>query len=161
MAKFTPAPEVKEIAEELIPLHHSHLVDARIEYVFTDTVGKRGSKQVWGTMRKISALPAYLAADKNSQNHGETDDFFVLTITKPIWEDLSYKQRVALVDHELCHAGVKLDDEGEAKLFIVPHDLEEFTCIVKRHGLWREDVKKFFNSKDEPEGQDDHDESEE
>jgi hypothetical protein len=33
------------------------------------------------------------------------------------------------------------------KLKIAPHDLEEFTDIVKRHGLWRESIKKFMDAR--------------
>lgn len=150
MSRYTPAPDVKEIAQELIPQYHPSLVDARIEYVYDSKVPKKGAKEVWGSMRKISALPAYLAAPENAQSGGAAEDFFVMTISKPVWEDLEHKDKVALVDHELCHALVKIDeDTGETKLYVVPHDLEEFTAIVQRHGLWREDVKRFFDAKDQ------------
>jgi hypothetical protein len=59
---------------------------------------------------------------------------------------------VALVDHELCHAWALADqdeDNDEAdpvKLSLRPHDLEEFSCIVRRHGMWREDIEDFVES---------------
>lgn len=143
---FQSAPEVKEVADELIPLYHPHLQDARIEYVFSSTVSKKGGKEVWGTMRKITSLTAYLGGTKNEQDNGATGPFFVMTISKPVWEELDSTKKKALVDHELCHAFVKLDEEGEAKLDIVPHDLEEFKAIVERYGLWRDDVKDFVKA---------------
>lgn len=140
-AKFSPASEVEKIAKSLIPEFHPHLVEnIRVDYVFTDKTNKRGSKEVWGTMRKVSALNAYLASDANSQKHGATEAFFVMVISEPVWNNLNDQQKKALVDHELCHAKVDVDDEGNYKLKIVPHDMEEFTEIVKRHGLWAEDV---------------------
>lgn len=144
--KFYPAPEVKEIAERIIPLHHPYLVDARVDYVFTDKVPKQGGKEVWGTMRKVTSLTAYLGADSNSQAHGEAAPFFVMVISRPVWDELDAKKREALVDHELCHAFCELDEEGAPKLSIVPHDLEEFQAIVKRHGLWRQDVERFVEA---------------
>jgi hypothetical protein len=70
-----------------------------------------------------------------------------------VWDVLPQKTKVALVDHELCHAWAeanqKEDDDGEAepvKLSMRPHDLEEFSCIVRRHGLWREDVEDFVEN---------------
>lgn len=146
MANYTPAPDVREIAQRLIPLHHSHLLDVRIEYLFTDKVAKRAKKEVWGTLRKVGSLAAYLAGDENAKEHGVTEEFFVMTITGPVWEELTDAQKEALVDHELCHGGVGHDKKGDVKLGIIPHDLEEFTSIVKRHGLWREDVKRFAES---------------
>jgi hypothetical protein len=141
--KFSPAPDVQKIAQELIPEHHPHLIDVRIEYVFIGKIPNKGNKQVWGTMRKIGALPAYLAAPSEEQADGATSDFFCMTITQPIWEQLSHEDKVALVDHELCHAGVEEDEDGVKKLKTIPHDLEEFNSIVERHGLWRKDIELF------------------
>lgn len=138
-AKFTPAPEVQDIANSLIPDFHPHLEGVRIEYVFTDTIPSKGGKQVWGTMRKISSLPAYLA--NKGEPEADVEPFFCMVITLPVWEQLPPKDRVALVDHELCHAGVEED-----KLTMVPHDLEEFSEVVERHGLWRKDIQKFIEA---------------
>jgi hypothetical protein len=60
-------------------------------------------------------------------------------------------QRTALLDHELCHAAVKLDKHGEttvdARGRVIyrtrKHDLEEFSSIVERHGLWTSDLERF------------------
>jgi hypothetical protein len=144
--KFCPAPEVQKIAQELIPEHHPHLVDVRIDYVFIDKIPNKGNKQVWGTMRKIGSLAAYLAAPSEEQEDGGAGDFFCMTITKPVWDQLEHDDRVALVDHELCHAGVEEDEDGIKKLKTIPHDLEEFNCIVERHGLWRKDVQLFADT---------------
>jgi hypothetical protein len=142
--KFVPAPEVEAIAKNLIPKYHPHLADSRIEYVFINNVPKKGGKEVWGTMRKITSLAAYLGADQHSKEQGVNDPFFVLSISRPVWDELGTKERTALVDHELCHGGVEVDEEGDYKLGIIPHDLEEFSCIVERYGMWRKDVERFL-----------------
>jgi predicted metallopeptidase len=143
MAKttFSPAEEVKEIAEELIPKYHQHLIDnnVRIDYVFISKTPAKGGKEVWGTCRKVTNLNAHLA--------GEDEPFFVITISEPVWSVLPPDKKVALVDHELCHAFAALgegeDDSEEVKVSIIPHDVEEFAAVIRRHGLWREDVKNF------------------
>jgi len=141
--QYIAAPEVQKVAEELINEHHVHLKGIRIEYVFVDKTPNRAGKEVWGTMRKVNALPAYLASNDDDKENGYIEPFFVMVISQPIWGNLTPDKKLALVDHELCHAGIKDDKEGNPKPTIIPHDLEEFTCIVKRHGLWREDVKEF------------------
>lgn len=142
---YTPAPEVREIAEELIEKHHPTLAEyrPRIEYIFIDKTPKKNGKEVWGTMRKVTNLAAFLAQEECDKEQGICDPFFVMTITKPVWDILDNNKKVALVDHELCHAAVEEKDNGETELVIIPHDLEEFNTIVNRHGLWREDVKEF------------------
>jgi hypothetical protein len=54
----------------------------------------------------------------------------VLTVNGVAWEHASTEQRVALIDHELCH--VSPDNWS-----IMGHDLEEFVSVVRRHGLWQ------------------------
>ena len=150
-AKYWPAREVEKIADDLISNHHKHLTDcsARIRYVFQDKVPKAKGKEVWGTCRKVSGLTAHLEGGSP-----DDDPFFVITISQDVWEVLPQDKKVALVDHELCHAwaevsGQNEDDDGSGspiKLSVLPHDLEEFSCIVRRHGLWREDIKSFVEA---------------
>ena len=144
--KYTPAPDVRAIAEDLIPKYHQHLDGVRIEYVMGDKTPKHGGKETWGYVRKVSSLPAYLASDPADQKGGDVAPFFVMVISEPVWVNLMPDKRVALVDHELCHCGVEVDDEGNSKLVTIPHDLEEFTSIVRRYGLWREEVRDFFHT---------------
>lgn len=140
MSEFSLAPDVEELAKPLIDQFHPHLMDAKIVYVFNDEIPTKAGKQVWGTMRKVTNLPAFLANNDNSP-------FFVMTISKPIWDTLTLEKRKALIDHELCHAKCKFDEDSqEYKLSINSHDLEEFKEIVQRYGLWRDDVKDFVNS---------------
>lgn len=123
--------------------HHSDLWDTRIEWVFRSEASKSGGKTILGTAKKISGLAALLATPEAT---GDEDlDFFVITIAEDIWEYLSPKQRIALVDHELCHCKIEeVNDEGDLKLLTVAHDIEEFSEIVVRHGLWRPDLRQFF-----------------
>ena len=144
--KYTSAPDVKAIAEELIPKYHPHLENVRIEYVLSDKTPKQGGKEVWGFVRKVTNLPAFLASKPNEQKAGDFSPFFVMVISEPVWLNLFPDKRTALVDHELCHCGVEVDDEGNLKLTMIPHDLEEFTRIVDRYGLWYESVRDFFNT---------------
>jgi hypothetical protein len=146
--KFSPAPEIKVIADELIPKYHQHLIDfsVKIEYVFVDKTPKSKSGK-WGSCKKISGQNAFLA----NQQEG-SDPFFVITIPEPIWEALSHDSKLALVDHYLCFAHAEAnqkDDDGESdpvKLSLETPDLVEFSCIVRRHGLWRDEVKVLVDA---------------
>lgn len=155
-AKYYEAPEVAEIAFDLIQKYHQHLLDfsVKLRYIFVDKTPKSQGKEIWGTCRKISGLNAFLEDNKN-----DGDSFFVITISREIWDILPHDKRVALIDHELCHAWAEAKqqkDDGESdedletdnpvKLSINPHDLEEFACIVRRHGLWRESIEDFVNA---------------
>ena len=151
MTKYDPAPSVKAVADELIPKYHQHLLDfnVKMEYRFIDKIPKKGGKEVWGSCRKISSLPASLA-----QDNPDGDPFFVIVISAPIWDVLPDDKRRSLIDHELSHAGAEYNDDDEnpaVKLFIKPHDMEEFTSIVKRYGMWREGLEEFIKASKESE----------
>src|SRR5581483_9311032 len=147
--QYHEAPEVREMAESLIPQYHRHLIDTegvRIEYIFRNDVPKKNGAQVWGTARKITSLAAFLA-DQEADEEESGKPFFVLCISYPIWCDMTTAQKEALVDHELSHCWAKWDDEKEKTvLTILPHDLEEFHAVVARHGYWRSSVQRFVEA---------------
>jgi hypothetical protein len=78
---------------------------------------------------------------------------FVIMLQQQFWEnaEVTDAQRLALLDHELCHAAPKLDEDGEQvedvngrKVWrMVKHDIEEFSGVVKRHGTYKRDLEHF------------------
>lgn len=156
--KFYEAPEVETIALGLIDKYHQHLIDfqVKVRYLFVSKTPKSKGKEVWGTCRKISGLNAYLEGGSK-----EDEPFFVITISRDVWDILPQEKREALIDHELAHAWAEVKqakDEADAdvdaeieqdnpvKLSVKSHDLEEFSCIVRRHGLWRVDIEEFVEA---------------
>lgn len=141
------APEVEEIAEKLIAEHHPHLADVRIRYVFRDKAASSRGRTVLGKARKIAGLNAYLVGLVGRQHVEGEVNFFVIEVASDVWRQLERPQRVALVDHELCHLDIETDPEtGERKLVLRGHDVEEFTEIVQRHGLWKSDVEELVKA---------------
>lgn len=135
---WAEARPVQKLANHLINQHHSHLATVEIRYFFYSKEIMQGDKQLWGRARKITGLNAVLA------NSDTTEDkqFFVIEIWRTMWDRMTEKQRAALVDHELEHCWV---DEND-KLAIAKHDVEEFTNVIRRHGLWRADVQSFVEA---------------
>ncbi len=136
-AKFIAAPEVEQIARELIRAHHPHLRLARMEFLFSPKGTKSKGREVWGTMRKVSSLSAFLAGETDEEGPGA---LFCMVISEPIWNVLTAARRRALVDHELAHAWIEAKDDGSLALQIVGHDVEEFASVILRHGLYRDDL---------------------
>lgn len=125
MAKeYTPAPEVRDIAEKLIEILKPELEAFEIRYIFCSENPKSSGRECIGLARKVVGLNAFLA--------GHQEGFFVMEIGLPAWERLAPEQRLAVVHHELCHFGIS--DEGN--LAIVPHDVEEFTAVAEVFGSW-------------------------
>lgn len=156
------APEVKSVALDLIEEHHRHLNNTKIVYAFfydakdPGKVTETNGKILYGRCVKVSGRNAFLnriggEADEeeidDEVESGEGDDaFFVIEISYPIWRRLTESERIALVDHELSHAWIVIDDEGEERLKVLPHDLEEFNAVYKRHGAWKRDIEQFIGS---------------
>lgn len=149
MTTYRPASEVGRIARDLIPKWHADLGDTRIEYVFRDKATMSAGKVVWGKARKISGLNAYLTALKVEYDDGQlvisdianSEDYFVIEIAENVWKLLNDAEREALVDHELSHCAIEVDDDDKVKLGIRGHTVEEFVGVIERHGLWRDDIK--------------------
>ncbi|MBW3663561.1 MAG: hypothetical protein KY469_10715 [Actinobacteria bacterium] len=142
------APDVAQVAAPLVSQHHHRLVDAPIVYIFRDSAPRSRGRMVLGRARVTKGLPAFLAAvaaGDASEEYIEAQEyaFFVVEIAEDWWVGAEPGQRAAVVDHELCHLDV--DDES-GDLSLRGHDLEEFNDVVARHGLWRDDVSRFFGA---------------
>lgn len=79
---------------------------------------------------------------------------FIIVLNREVWDspDFGTARKLALVDHELCHAAVSYNEEtGEPKyderdrpvFRIVKHDIEEFRAVVARHGCYKGDLEAF------------------
>lgn len=133
MSKFENAPEVQEVANKLIGQFHSHLVEAKIRYLFRtgDWVSK--GMPVYGQAQKCSDKDKFL-----------TGYDFIITIAKEYWDEMSPDEKKANVDHQLLHCGRGASDyQGNPTWVKNEHDFEGFVTEVKRHGFWTEELKRF------------------
>lgn len=123
---FAPAYQPEAIGKVLIGELHSHLANAKIRWIFRQNMG-RGEVTKLATMRKMGAKMRFLS---------EID--FVCDVNWSAYRLLSPEQKIALVDHELMHAGRDMERQA---FVMVPHDVEEFEAIIYRHGLWKADLR--------------------
>jgi hypothetical protein len=149
-ARWREAPEVRVIANRLIPLYHDHLVgyEDEIRYLFRDVAQRTRGAVVWAKAHLVSGMTAYFA-------QGTSDSFadpemepnlFVMEVALPIWQDLTDRQKDALVDHELIHFAIEENELLGPIRTIRPHDVEEFTAIASRYGAWRPALERFADA---------------
>lgn len=121
-----------KLAEELRLKHHEHLRDTEISYLMTKKVKPKNGMMSYGKTKCPNGLLKHFA---------RTD--FIITMTAELWDEADLSKRRAMVDHELCHCAFEEDEEGNRTPIIRHHDIEEFTKIIDRHGLWHDDLKTF------------------
>ena len=77
---------------------------------------------------------------------------FIIVLNREVWDDPEFtkEKKLALLDHELCHAAPQVDNEGEVydergrQVFRCrKHDIEEFYAVVRRHGCYKRDLELF------------------
>jgi hypothetical protein len=130
---------------DLVDTHHTDLRGARIALAWNlswraDVDGRL----TLGKCHKVSDLHRELAASGYD---------FVILLLERFWTDVlvNDRQRSALLDHELCHADVKRDKQGDpitdergrTVYRLRRHDLEEFAAIADRYGCWKKDLEHF------------------
>jgi hypothetical protein len=138
---YKDAPEVREIAADLVAEHHKHLEAVRIAFAFTDKAGKKSGKTALEKVSIESGKTVWFAAGAPDVYHG--GKFFLLAFPEFEWECLKDDQKRALVDHALSHCG---KDPESGDLCLWPHDIEEFSAVVERHGLWIDDLREFVEA---------------
>lgn len=131
--------EPHQLLAEIRQREHAHLAEAKIGLAWrsgwrSDTDGHIKM----GQCRKSTDLDREMYAGFD----------FVILLNEEAWGGLNTAQKTALIDHELCHAALSMDSNGEPKYNdrdrlccrVKKHDCEEFKCIVERHGLWTQDL---------------------
>jgi hypothetical protein len=141
-ATIVLAPEARRLATKLIEQYHKLLRNATILYLFSDQKPTKAGRPIMARTKKTSPLERFLG-----QSFSEGDDAgvdYVVIFYAEEWGKLTPAQRLALVDHELCHMTVEYDeDTDEPSWGLQGHDLEEFRAVVQRHGLWQPDIEEF------------------
>lgn len=129
--------------ERLVEQHHEEISGARIALAWnTSWKPDVDGRCTLGMCKKAGDLDRELAAYD-----------FIIILRRDFWNAPSVldAQRDALLDHELQHATVAYDQDGEPKVDergrtvyrIRRHDIEEFGAVVARHGLWKRDLVWF------------------
>jgi hypothetical protein len=119
---------IEKILNEVAEEHHGHLERAKLVVVVKPRAGRKGCCGGLGQLKTPSRAMLALLKD---QEIGEPS--YILLLGRDKWEKLSPEARRRALDHFLCHAGGIDTDRG--RWFKVEHDCEEFTAILKRHGV--------------------------
>lgn len=154
-AAFLPAPELEEWAHETfiseagaIPNEdHKHLRGAEIRFLWAFVEASRGGRRIAG---QAEAMPPMAmgkwarerAIDQMRGWFGIRLPDFLITIDARIALQADDASFCALVEHELYHCGQERDEfggpkfgqNGQPKLAIRGHDIEEFAGVIRRYG---------------------------
>lgn len=151
---FLPAPEVRDwllatFVEKGAPLHnpdHAHLVNADLEVLWAAGGFSRQGRLVVGTAEQVTFRAGGWQKERQEfqmlQWFGRIPKFLI-TLDGAYAREASDTEFCALVEHEMYHLGHKLDDfgapafdkEGNPKIAIRGHDVEEFVGVVARYGV--------------------------
>jgi hypothetical protein len=134
---------------ELLEAHHQEVLDARFALAWhTGWKPDDDGRLTLGMCQK--------ASDLSREIHDAAAYDFVILLNQNFYDDelVTDTQRRAVLDHELCHASVKLDghgdpvidERGRIQYRIRKHDLEEFSTIAQRYGCWKRDIETFAQS---------------
>lgn len=128
-ALFRAEPDVVDMMKDLVAKYHPDLaiVVDEIAIVFREKAGKAGGKVVLGKSKKATPLLGVL---------GDTDYKFILELAGDEWQNLTTRQRNALLDHLLCACRAD-DEDGEIKYYIAPPDVSFYWDELDRWGDWR------------------------
>ena len=136
--EYTKEPALEQRFRQVRDELHTHLTWCRIRVCGVHGGMESKGKTVLANIKKASAVDLCLI-----------DAELIVRVNMDAWKRLTEAQQRALIDHELCHATTELDKQGEVNLKMVGHDVEEFSAIVERHGLWKGDLRDFLEQADQ------------
>lgn len=121
---------VMAMVRDLIANYHPHLAlcDDEIAVVFKEKATVQGEVTVLGKTSKASELFGVL---------GDVKWKFIITLASDQWNNMSDKERVALIDHHLCGCKSVENKQGNVSYSVVPPDVSFYKGEIERHGMWR------------------------
>jgi hypothetical protein len=132
------------LLKEVRDAHHTDTKEARIAMAWRlRTKADKDGHIVLGKCVKVSDL------------YREYADYdFIIVLNREFYDEptVTKEQRIALIDHEMCHAAPTYNDEtgehevderGRYLFRIRKHEVEEFIEIVQRNGIWKHDLLAF------------------
>lgn len=150
---LVPAPELGEWVEATIladdgPLHnpdHAHLLDADLCFMWASSAFTKQGRTVVGQAEQVMFRSSGWQKARQEQQMIEwfgRVPAFIITLAADYCAQASDVDFCALVEHELYHVAQALDEfgapkfdkEGNPKLALRGHDVEEFVGVVRRYG---------------------------
>lgn len=165
---LTPANEIhKWVTEHVLNegglLHnpdHSHLLEANIRFMWASSAFTKQGRTVLGQAEEVMMRTGGWQKARMEQQlyewFGRKPDF-IITLAADFCMNCSDLEFCALVEHELYHIAQKTDEfgapeftrDGQPKLCMRGHDVEEFTGVVRRYGA-SEEVKQLIDAASQP-----------
>jgi len=151
--KIIPAPEVLEWTTQQILsadglLHnadHGHLIDADIRFMWASSAFTKKGRTVLGQAEEVAMRAGgWQKARMEQQMHEWFGGVpgYIITLAADFCAQCTDLEFCALVEHELYHIAQLTDEfgapaftrEGQPKLTMRGHDVEEFVGVVRRYG---------------------------
>lgn len=127
---------------------HEHLADVRIGFLWSAQGYTKAGRRILGLTEDLQASmrgnpwQSGRAAQQLREWFGD-EPRFLITLDAQHCATCTDLEFCALVEHELYHCGHRRDEfgnlaydkTGQPKLFLRPHDVEEFVGVVERYGV--------------------------
>jgi len=144
MPRYEESGNLKTLANVLVGKHHPALKSLKIAYEFREEAAVSNGKVIAGKCIRVD--------DRNWILHGYD---IIIEIARDVWDEATSQFQIAVLDHELTHIGVRIEETGEEqrdpktdriKTFIRLHDIEEFSSVLERYGEYHADLRAFLEA---------------
>ena len=144
MPKYSESTDLKNLADTLLDKHHSALKVLKICYEYRDEASVSNGKVIAGRCCRVD--------DRIYVIHGYD---VIIEIAKDVWDEATDNFRVAILDHELSHIGIRFEEDGNPsrdpssdriKVYLKHHDIEEFADVLERYGAYHAALRSFIDA---------------
>ncbi len=144
MADYRSAPEIRDVADEVIEEHHELLEQRgpRIEWIMTRPSSPSGKVPDF-KIRKVTGVNAFLAGARSDDWLYQASPFVAVEVSSLFWAVLvNGGGERGFLDHVVSH--LVYDYDKDAWVIEGPR-FGEFEGVLERHGFWRpgKDYRRF------------------
>ena len=132
--EFQISNELKTLAETVIEEQEIKVEDSKIQYLLVyPNIAKTVAGRCMKTGRELKFF---------------SDNDYLVEMSGELWDNLDEKTRYNLMHHELMHIKPSYNEKtGDWTYKTRPHDVEDFSILIKKHGIdWISNVKTSISS---------------
>jgi hypothetical protein len=137
---FSHADDVERLGKAIIGNDYSKVKGERFEFIYVSETFKQDGEECLCKAQKVQGINAYLAQLFNNgvePAEGPGDPFFLILISKPMWEAMEFDAKTAVLDNVLwqCHRR----DNGA--IYIRKPEIKTSVEVLHRRGLYNNKLK--------------------
>ena len=134
---FGPAEDIEQLARAIISQSYPRVRSQKFVYLYVSETFKQDGEECLMKATKVQGVNAYMAQFLSEQVEAPGDPFFLILISKPMWQAMEVDHKLAILDQTLWQCDVR----ENGAIYIRKPEIRTCVDVIFRRGLFTNRLK--------------------